>query len=356
MIKGNKILIETLIISFAIILLIFSIKRERIMAAHETFNVGYKIHNFSYPLKNGTIKTLTTVIWYPTSDAPKEYDYNRKLVSGNVELDGKVDKTNAPYPFIVFSHGLWSCGIQSVYFTQYLASRGYIVIAPDHEDASICSIRDGTKDLLKIDRNENHFNNFPNRPSDIKAVIDEMMRLNKNKESIFYQTINENAIGVSGHSLGGWTSQIVIGAVSPPYEEYKDKRIKVGLLLAPNTDLIPTENFKKMNIPVMYILGEKDQYSIFKESNIPRRIGYDNANPPKFLPMVKGANHFTFADTPTCIKYKTVENCQISDDKVSVILKYSLAFLDRYLKNDIKSEEQLKTQDSLLKSYEFELK
>jgi predicted dienelactone hydrolase len=351
----NKKIIITIIIIVVVVLRIVHFnewlkQRHSVTPLERAFNVGYKIYDFSYSLEDGTIKTLTTAIWYPTSDIPKQYDYNRILVSGNVAVNGKVDETGSPYPLVIFSHGYLGCGVQSVYFTKYLANQGYIVAAPDHKDSSICSIKGGRKKLPKTDENGTAIENFPNRPTDIKAVIDEMLLLNKNKESIFYQAIDENKIGVSGHSLGGWNAQVVSGAE----QRYKDNRIKAALLLAPNTNQIRPWDFKKINIPVMYILGEKDHDHFYGDKDVQRRVGYDNADPPKFLPIVEGANHFSFADSPTCLIDRTVENCQNFNTKARVILKYGLAFLDRYLKNNLEAEQQLKIKDPRLKTYEYE--
>ena len=315
-------------------------------------NAGYAIYDFSYTLETGLAKNLTMAIWYPSPDDPKSYSYNRNVVSGLVAFNGKISKTNSPYPLVVFSHGYTGCGTQSVYFTQYLASRGYIVAAPDHEDASLCSIKDGRKKAPDIDESKDPLENFPNRPQDLIAVINEMLRLNDAPDSMFYRTVNENAIGISGHSLGGWDSQILAGAG----DKYKDSRVKAGLFLAPNTNQINSEDFKKMDVPKIYILGENDLNNmLFGGQEAPRRIAYDNAKSPKFLLVVKGAVHFTFADSPTCLLYKTVERCQSENEKAKTVLTYAAAFFDRYLKNDSKAEQNLVTKNPLLAGHEYSL-
>ena len=42
------------------------------------------------------------------------------------------DTAHGPYPLVVFSHGNGGMRLQSLFFTEYLASHGYVVIAPDH--------------------------------------------------------------------------------------------------------------------------------------------------------------------------------------------------------------------------------
>lgn len=313
-------------------------------------SIGYTIHNFTYRMKDGATKALTIAIWYPAVDAPKTYYYNRGKTPGKVAVDGRIDRnrTGAPYPLVVFSHGYTGCGTQSAYITQYLASRGYIVAAPDHEDAFVCTIKGGKGQYIKQDPDILVIENFPERPTDLSAVIDEMLRLNKDGNSIFYQAINENTIGVSGHSLGGWNAQVVSGAI----EEYKDSRIKAALLLAPSLADFELADFGKMDIPVMYLLGEKDLEELVFGGK-PRRMGYDNANPPKFLPVVKDAGHFDFADT-VCNDYDTIDECQKLSQKAGVILYYSLAFFDRYLKNENNTYKALQFKSPLLTTYEYQ--
>ena len=43
-------------------------------------------------------------------------------------------RADGPYPLVVFSHGAYGVRFQSVFFTAYLASHGYVVVAPDHPD------------------------------------------------------------------------------------------------------------------------------------------------------------------------------------------------------------------------------
>ena len=44
------------------------------------------------------------------------------------------DASGAPYPLVVYSHAHWSMGQEIPYFTEHLASQGFVVIPVDHED------------------------------------------------------------------------------------------------------------------------------------------------------------------------------------------------------------------------------
>lgn len=310
--------------------------------AQEGLSVGYKIHEFEYQLKDGSAKSLTIAIWYPTPDALEKYDYNRIAIGGSVAVNGAVK--DGSYPLVVFSHGFDGCGTQSVYFTQYLAGRGYIVAAPEHEDAGLCSIMGGIKKI----RGSEGVKGSSSRAADVSAVIDEMLRMDKGKASFLYGSVDDNAIAVSGHSMGGWTSLAVAGAIN----EYKDDRIKAVLLLAPNVNQFFPGELERVDVPAMFILGGEDLYHISGDKSIPRKIGYDSVGTPKYLLVVKGVNHFGFADAPTCLLEGTLENCWNSNERVKVVLKYSIAFLDKYLKGI--DSGQLNVRDSLLEDFEVE--
>jgi len=203
----------------------------------------------------------------------------------------------------------------------------------------------------------NPYDDFPTRPQDIKAVISEMLRMNNDESSMFHQAVDENNIAVSGHSGGGWTTQAVSGVVPEGYEYLVDERVTAGLFFAPNTEWTSRhakDSYKKMAKPVLYLLGEFDQKSQ-SDLETERRDGYDGALPPRFLPIVKDVNHLEFSDFPTCWVYKTTERCIRRSKKAQTIVKYSLAFLDRYLKEDISAEKILAARDPmLLEPYEYD--
>src|SRR5438874_8114140 len=44
--------------------------------------------------------------------------------------------SNKGYPLILFSHGFGGCNTQSIFLMEALAHSGYLVLAPNHKDAS----------------------------------------------------------------------------------------------------------------------------------------------------------------------------------------------------------------------------
>lgn len=351
--------------------------RQPSVAAQElngALNVGYQVHEFSYGLPDGSTKALTVAIWYPTAEQPEGHRYKWKWRG----LPGQVAENAIPsdaadvYPLVVFSHGLSGCGVQSAYLTEHLAAQGYVVAAPDHEDAALCSIKGGeaasagngggegrnragvlaklrqwrSKHRGEAQGQEPAAENHANRPEDVKAVINELLRLNDDPGSSLHATIAPEAVAVAGHSLGGWTAEVVSGAV----EGAGDARVKAALMMAPANGDLTAQGLSLISVPKMYLIAERDRLTGTAEES--KSIAFENAKPPKFFAVVRDADHFTFADI-TCFGFRSVENCQQANQKSAVVLKYATAFFDEFLKQDPNAHATLDAGDERLLSYDF---
>lgn len=337
------------------------------------FNVGFAIYDFTYTNPEGEEEVVTTAVWYPTKQEPSSYTYNNGLTS-SVAFDAVPDEENGPYPLMIFNHGAYASGIESLHFTERLASEGFIVAAPDFIDTlppdfteqiafnrikgdegvaqprAVLEVVDDFVEMMNADREA--FLSYLERFRLKKAgfVIDEMLELNQDSDSAFYNLIDEDAIGMSGHSLGGLTTLGVIGA--HPDESMKDERIKAAILLS--APAYPFEdNIGQIHIPIMIMHGDHDLPVIRPE--IQRGVVYDNANPPKFYLVIRRCTHFTFGNSP-CEGYDSIPQCHSSDGRVQVINDYGSAFFKRYLKQDLEAEAQLQESDSMLVTYEREFR
>jgi predicted dienelactone hydrolase len=181
-----------------------------------------------------------------------------------------------------------------------------------------------------------------------RFVIDSMLELNRTDSSPFFGLIDENAIGMAGHSLGGLTTLGLIGKHYDP--EMKDSRIKAALILS--APAYPFEGITTyIDTPIMVIHGEYDLPSL--KPDVLRRVTYDDASAPKYYVVIKNCSHFAFSNTP-CKNYDSIPECQGCDSKVKVINSYSAAFFNRYLKQDYDAEKVLQKTDDMLSQYEYE--
>ncbi|MFH1245722.1 MAG: dienelactone hydrolase family protein [Candidatus Omnitrophota bacterium] len=265
--------------------------------------VNYTTFQANCTLANGNQKTLTIHTWCPQ------------------------DTQNGPYPLVIFSHGyLFGSATQSKYITEGLAQQGYIVCATTYEDS------------IYYRGQKNSVPGYWDRPLEAKAIIDEILRLNNTPDSPFYGIVDENNIGVCGHSLGGWTSEALCGAVPPDYKVCMDNRVDAGVFYAPANVMTQEEltNAENIHVPTMFIFGEKDKGVTAEES----RFVYDVADPPKYLAIVKGIRHMDFSNTGA------------KKAGAAATLEYTIAFFDRYLK-DLNTDDILQTKHSSFVSYEY---
>jgi len=324
------------------------------------FNPGLNIMDFDFNNSiTGKKEKITAAVWYPTDAEPQSFVYHdSEDLQSKVALDAPISKKAAPYPLIIFSHGAFGSGYNTAYFMEYLARQGYIAVAPDYidtappkyeEEIAFSRIKTGkTFSNLQVLRAAKEFVDDANadvefmfsyveehRLNHTSFIIDQITAFNRDPSSDFYQAINEEAIGMIGHSLGGLTTLAKTGAYPKP--GYTDERIKAALLFSAPAH--PFENtVNQIDIPIMFMVGDNDEPN-YGPKDVPRRAIYDSAVSPKYLLIIKNSTHFTFGNSG-CGKtplYQAVETVP----QTNAIVSYGVAFLNKYLKNDLKADEQL---------------
>jgi len=237
----------------------------------------------------------------------------------NVEVWVPADFRTAkgPWPLIVFSHAFTSCAKQSTYLTQYLADHEYIVAAPDHADGKYC--RDAMDAMSHPDlqamperpfRNPEEWSDqtYTARRDDIEFTIKSLLH-----DPQYKGLIDENRIGLMGHSLGGYTALGLAGG----WSSWKDKRVKAVVLLSPHVSpYIVHGTLKNIDVPVIYQGGTLDDFNtpLMKSGN----GAYAQSNAPKYFMELDGADHFSWLE----------KDPRFHD----VIDQVTLAFFDKYLK------------------------
>ena len=111
-------------------------------AQHGSYWVGTR--DFVIPDAKGD-RPLPATIWYPALNpekATEEVVYQTILgdtlpVFGHALLNAPADLTQGPYPLVIFSHGNGGTRLDTIYYTEHLASYGFVVIASDHTGNTI---------------------------------------------------------------------------------------------------------------------------------------------------------------------------------------------------------------------------
>jgi predicted dienelactone hydrolase len=282
----------------------------------------------TYPYQVGyavtTIAGLRVALWYPTLAMAAPYAYNSRF-------SGLVAKNAAPgcgpTPLVVFSHGLRGCGTQSLFFTEELARHGYFVAAPDHQDATFCSV-DNTRGSFSNMRPQERFGDpakwtdqtYVDRRDDLEDLIDALLA-----DPVYAGAIDAGAIGAAGHSLGGYT---VVG-LAGGWPSWKDARVKAVLALSPYVQpFMLQQTLPTLQLPVMY------QGAQFDFGITPFLLGPDGAyaqsSPPRYLAELRAASHFIWSNV-ACNHVSSVRACLLLPDP-SLIDAYAVAFFDAHLK------------------------
>jgi predicted dienelactone hydrolase len=219
----------------------------------------------------------------------------------------------AGYPVVVFSHGFGGCNTQSVFLMEALAQAGYLVVAPNHADASCGSARKARSGRQGPEEPFQKADNwsdatYKDRRADIEAVLDAILSA-KSFQGI---GVDPGRVGIAGHSLGGYTALGVSGA----WTSWKDPRVKAVLALSPfNTPFLRKGSLDHMNVPVMYQGGTLD-LGITPTVRKPQGA-YDRSLAPKYFVEFQGAGHLAWTG--------------LNPRFHAVINQYSVAFFDRYL-------------------------
>jgi dienelactone hydrolase len=218
--------------------------------------------NRDYP--GADSRTLVTEVWYPAEGETQ----SREL------RDAPLDRSQAPYPLIVFSHGYTGLRRQSASYTAHLASHGYVVISPDYP------LSNGTAP------GGPRVGDVVNQPGDVSFLIDTFLNFSDEPGNLLQGAIDETAIGLTGHSLGGLTT--ILATFGP----LADPRVKAAAPLAAPACLVGSQAYEDSHIPLLVIGGSDDQVVYFQSI----RQAYDAANSPKYLLTLLSGNHMCFAD------------------------------------------------------------
>jgi predicted dienelactone hydrolase len=268
-------------------------------------------------------------VWYPAAAAEERFAYSP---SGKGLL-GSV-APNAPpaacprVPLVLFSHGLGGCAVQSTFLTEELARFGYVVAAPDHQDAATCAIDAGGLRLgnLRTDHSLLEPARWDaqseiGRLNDLRAVIERVKA-----DPQLARIADTGRAGAIGHSLGGYA---VLG-LAGGWPTWRTPEVKAVVAMSPFvTPFLAHETLSKLAVPVMYQGG---QFDIGITPNMEGPKGAFAASPaPKYYVRLRGGTHVEWTNL-ACLGQPTAAACLQAKPNVALITRYTVEFLDRHLK------------------------
>jgi predicted dienelactone hydrolase len=209
-------------------------------------------------------RTLVTEVWYP-AEGP---------AAAGEARDAPLGRSAAPYPLIVYSHGFLGNRRYSATYTSHLASHGYVVASPDYPLSNLnAPAGPRASDVL-------------NQPGDVTFIIDSLLAFSGQAGHPLEGAIDEEKIGLTGHSLGGMTT------VLATFGSLRDPRVKAALPMAAPACLVGAAAYETPAVPMLVMGGTADLVVSWPSARAP----YDMAPPPKYLLAFLGGNHLRFAD------------------------------------------------------------
>jgi len=271
-------------------------------------------------------RPLKIEVWYPANAVSTDlitYDEvmgqngspTRPIVPftflGRATRNAKPVTTAEAFPLVIVSHGYTGSRYLMTYLTENLASKGYVVVAIDHTEATFSDAAGFQSTLL-------------NRSLDDLFVLNEIARLSKHQDSFLYGIADADNTALIGYSMGGYGAINVVGAGyspqasqlfgsmtsgskalerriigNPAYKASIDPRIKVVVAFAPwgmQRGVWNAEGLAGITIPSLFIAGSKDDISGYEDGT---KAIFDGAvNSDRLLLTYIDARHNTAPNPP----------------------------------------------------------
>jgi predicted dienelactone hydrolase len=237
------------------------------------------------PMETATIAGLTVAVWMPPDATPR------------------------PLPVILFSHGFRGCNTQSSFLMRAFAAAGYVVLAPNHRDATCGKLAQarGPEELFARP-NAWTDHSYEDRRNDLETLIDTLR-----KQVPWSSLIDWSKLGLAGQSLGGYT---VLG-LAGGWESWRLPEIKAVLALAPFCEPFARHGaLDRVTAAVMYQGGSAD---LLVTPSLRRPGGcYDKTPAPVYFVELRQADQLAWTDLQPRFH--------------ATVTHYGVGFFDAYLK------------------------
>ena len=257
---------------------------------------------------------------------------------------------NNPLPIIIWSHGLGGTQDGAGFISRFLSSHGYIHVNIGHE---------GTNDSLWRGKPGHPWDNIrkANIPWEdiLNRYLDIPFVLNCLEQEELPIPIDISLLGMSGHSMGALTTQIIAGQLTGNETPISLKQNKFKAAIAyspvPNQRLRPNDVpiqrvYGDIDLPMLHISGTEDYSPIdgpiqHLRDEIFNIGGKDFAM--QYQVILDQADHMVFNGSRG--QLPDYPEMELHKDQIKVM---ALAWWDYYLKNDPLSGHWLKNS---LKDY-----
>lgn len=334
------------------------------------FPVGYYKEDLRFD--TARMRVVPFHVWYPAlAPGARTVNYmltNIGLLPGHAYENAPPAKADGPFPLVLFSHGFKGIAFQSFSLTEYLASHGFVVVAPNHQGNTLLDFG-----FTKQQEKATVAKVTLLRPGDIAFAFQTAMEYAKKAGHVLQGMVNGDMVAMTGHSFGAFTALIVTGAESDidrakqacangveadvmcPYLEFyaagtmlrmdpKIPGIKALVALAPGGyNAIFDDNLAKVAAPALVMGGSEDATC---PVDIETRPIYDGLPKPKTLAVITGASHMSFTNVCSIPLVGSLmgDMCKISmkeDRAFEIINTLTTAYIRRHLLGEIAMDAYL---------------
>lgn len=182
----------------------------------------------------------------------------------------------APFPLLVYSHGFSSSRREGAYLGEYLAGRGFVMVAIDFPLTN--AYTPGGPRVRDV----------VNQPADVRFVIDRVLeRSASGGDDPLAGQVDAGRIGVLGLSLGGLTTELVSF-----HPQMRDSRIRAALSIAGPTFMLGPRFFRHApDLPFLMLAGDIDALVPWPDNAAP----VPDKLPGAELVTLRGGSHSGFA-------------------------------------------------------------
>lgn len=302
------------------------------------------------------------MIWTPESAALDDpyrvllkrgefVDYSRDGRVVPFKIYHPVDHGLEKMPVIFWSHGFGGNRDGASFISRFLAGQGYTLVHITHHgtDSSLWEGQGGHPwDILRKVKVPREMTIA--RMQDVPFVLDQLSSwIADNRDVGDYMDLSK--LGMSGHSFGAMTTQVMAGMKFPDKEgkllSFKDDRFKAGILYSPVpiahlTDAAPEEIYADIKIPMFHMTGTKDDSPIENYGYEHRLIVRDYAGHAEhYTQVIDGGDHMIYNGTRGKLGANPMREIHEQE-----ILHGAFAFWEAYLKDNERAKTWLQNHYS----------
>jgi len=272
--------------------------------------------------------------WYPSTDAgqtPTSYGWIGWYNDGTSYSD-VAPACDSPRPVMVHSHGNMSLSWEMYWLPEFLATHGWIVVAPDHTGNTA------------YDYSADHWDLTVRRPQDIQDTFDWLLDQSDDPDHPLAGCVDPDAgYLVSGFSFGGYTAYATAGAQindasGTETQQIGDDRVTGVVAFAPWDGFgALTDGTSMIEVPVLTLGGQRDATVGTQYLSLHAPIDAR----PKLLGDFDNAGHLSYTPIYCFVPGDGCGSSFIDQDLFTDLLATTVLSWAEYLRGDDSALDQL---------------